>query len=99
MNVIERTSDFDVWLHELKDFKGKARIAARINSAALGNFGDSKPVGDGISEMRIHFGPGYRLYFTRRGQVVYLLLAGGDKSSQTRDLAKAKALLQDLPKE
>jgi len=99
MSLIERTSEFDDWLLQLKDLKGRARIAARINSAALGNFGDCKSVGDGISEMRIDFGPGYRVYYTRRGQVVYLLLIGGDKSTQRQDSTKAKALLQNLPKE
>ena len=99
MNLIERTPEFDDWLLQLKDLKGRARIAARINSAALDNFGDCKPVGDGIPEMRIDFGPGYRVYYTRRRQVVYLLLIGGDKGTQRQDIAKAKALLQNLPKE
>ena len=99
MSLIERTSEFDDWLLQLKDLKGRARIAARINSAALGNFGDCKSVGDGISEMRIDFGPGYRVYYTRCGQVVYLLLIGGDKSTQRQDITKAKALLQNLPNE
>ena len=99
MSLIERTPEFDDWLLQLKDLKGRARIAARINSAALGNFGDCKSVGDGISEMRIDFGPGYRVYYTRCGQVVYLLLIGGDKSTQRQDITKAKALLQNLPKE
>jgi putative addiction module killer protein len=99
MSLIERTQEFDDWLIQMKDLKGRARIAARINSAALGNFGDCKPVGDGISEMRIDFGPGYRVYYARRGQVVYLLLIGGDKSTQRQDITKAKALLQNLPKE
>jgi putative addiction module killer protein len=99
MNLIERTPEFDDWLLQLKDLKGRARIAARINSAALDNFGDCKPVGDGISEMRIDFGPGYRVYYTRRRQVVYLLLIGGDKGTQRQDITKAKALLQNLPKE
>ena len=99
MSLIERTSEFDDWLLQLKDLKGRARIAARINSAALGNFGDCKPVGDGLSEMRIDFGPGYRVYYARRGQVVYLLLTGGDKDTQRQDITKAKALLQNLPKE
>ena len=97
--MIERTLEFDNWLHDLKDLKGKARVAARINSASLGNFGDCKPVGDGVYEMRIDFGPGYRVYYTRRGQVVYLLLIGGDKSTQRQDIAKAKAILQNLPQE
>lgn len=88
-----RTSGFDEWLRALRDPVGKARILARIRSAEAGNFGDCASVGDGISEMRIHAGPGYRVHFCRRGEVVYLLLCGGDKSSQQRDIRKAKALL------
>ena len=77
---------FAEWLNRLADEKAKARISVRIISAEKGNFGDCDPVGDGISEMRVHFGPGYRLYFTRRGKGVYLLLCGGDKSTQKRDI-------------
>jgi putative addiction module killer protein len=74
----------------LRDAKGLARILARINAAQHGNFGDCQPVGEGVSEMRSHFGPGYRVYFVRRGETVYLLLAGGDKSSQRQDMERAK---------
>ncbi len=98
MNEFFRTSDFDEWLLALRDHVGKARILARLRSASLGNFGDCEPVGDGVSEMRVHAGPGYRVYFTRRGQTVYLLLCGGDKSSQQKDIRRAKelaALLED----
>jgi putative addiction module killer protein len=90
--TVLRSDEFDKWLAQLKDAKGKARIVARIRSAELGNLGDIKPVGAGVSEMRIHFGPGYRVYFTQRGRVLILLLVGGDKSSQNRDISKAKAL-------
>jgi putative addiction module killer protein len=85
-----RSSEFDAWLSGLADQKGKARILARIVSATFGNFGDCKPVGDGISEMRIHVGPGYRVYYIRTGDTVYVLLAGGDKSTQARDIKRAK---------
>ena len=98
MNEFLRTQDFDDWLRTLRDRVGKARILARLRSASLGNFGDCEPVGDGVSEMRVHAGPGYRLYFTRRGRTVYLLLCGGDKSSQQKDIRRAKelaALLED----
>lgn len=89
MNTIIRTAAFDQWLSKLKDFRGKARILDRIRSAERGNFGDCQPVGQGVSEMRIHFGPGYRVYFTRMGGVVYVLLCGGTKRGQQRDIAKA----------
>jgi putative addiction module killer protein len=74
------------WLAALPDAAGKARILARIRSAEAGNFGDCSPVGEGVSEMRIHSGPGYRLYYTRQEKVAYLLLVGGNKSSQKRDI-------------
>ena len=89
-----RTPEFDAWLKALRDPIGKARIISRIRSAEQGNFGDCEPVGDGVSEMRIHCGPGYRVYYSRRGQVVYLLLCGGNKSTQSRDIKQAKALLK-----
>lgn len=92
MNTLLRTASFDAWLSALADNKGKARILARLTAAEMGNFGDCEPVGEGVSEMRIHFGPGYRVYFTRRGKVVYLLLLGGDKSIQARDIKRAKEL-------
>ena len=91
-----RTAEFQGWLKDLGDLKAKARIAARIVSAELGNFGDCKPVGEGVSEMRVHFGPGYRVYFARRGETVYLLLAGGEKSTQARDIKRAQLILQGL---
>jgi len=91
-----RTPQFDQWLRGLRDPIAKARVAARIRSAQAGNFGDCEPVGDGISEMRIHAGPGYRVYYARHGEVVYLLLCGGDKSSQKRDIQQAKALLKSV---
>lgn len=76
MNTFLRTNEFDNWLKGLKDQVGKARIIARIISAEEGNFGDVEPVGEGVSEMRIHYGPGYRVYFCRRGKAGYLLLGG-----------------------
>ena len=79
VNTILRTDVFDAWLSKLKDARGKARIVERIRSAERDNFGDCEPTGEGIPEMRIHCGPGYRVYFTRTGGVVYLLLCGGTK--------------------
>ena len=99
MNTFIRTDEFDHWLEDLRDAVGKARIALRIRNAGQGHFGDCASVGDGITEMRIHCGPGYRLYYTRRGDVIYLLLLGGDKSTQQHDIKRAKALLITLPKE
>lgn len=94
--IILRHADFDAWLRRLLDIKAKARILARIKSAEHGNFGDCQPVGEGVSEMRVHVGPGYRVYFSRRQSIVYVLLCGGDKSSQGRDIEKAKALAREL---
>lgn len=99
MNTIRRTGEFDTWLSGLKDPKAKARILVRIRSAEMGNFGDCKPVGDGVSEMRIDVGPGYRVYFTRVGSVVYLLLCGGTKSRQPRDIERAKKIARDVEKD
>jgi putative addiction module killer protein len=96
MNTIVRTDAFDAWLSKLKDARAKARIIHRIRSAERGNFGDCEPVGGGISEMRIHFGPGYRVYFTRVGNEVYLLLCGGTKRGQQWDIIKAKDLVRLL---
>ena len=99
MYTIVRTADFDAWLSKLKDARGKARIVERIRSAERGNFGDCEPVGNGIVEMRIHFGPGYRVYFTRASEVVYVLLCGGTKRGQQRDIAKAHEMTQLLKEE
>lgn len=95
MNSFIKSSSFDVWLSKLKDEKAKARILARLRSATLGNFGDCKPVGEGISEMRINVGAGYRVYYARIGSTIYLLLAGGDKSSQKKDIMTAKTILKE----
>lgn len=99
MLAFRRTARFDAWLRRLADQKAKARIAARLVSAEQGNFGDTKPVGEGVSEMRIHVGPGYRVYFVREGAAVYLLLLGGDKSSQKRDIEQALAMARELKQE
>lgn len=99
MNTILRSGEFDAWLAGLKDNLGRARIVHRIRSAEHGNFGDCESVGEGVSEMRVHVGAGYRVYFTRRGEVVYLLLLGGDKSSQKRDIKRALEMARALDKE
>jgi putative addiction module killer protein len=96
VNTFVRSSDFDTWLSNLTDQKAKARILARILGATLGNFGDCEPVGEGVSEMRIHVGQGFRVYYTRIGSTVYVLLAGGVKVSQAKDITKAKEMAREL---
>jgi putative addiction module killer protein len=96
MIEVRETDVFSRWISSLKDIRARARIADRIDRLALGNPGDVKPVGEGVSELRIDYGPGYRLYFTRRGQRLVLLLCGGDKSTQSQDIERAKALAKDL---
>jgi putative addiction module killer protein len=96
VNTFLRSEEFDAWLSGLKDKIGRARIVHRIRSAEHGNFGDCEPVGNGVSEMRVHVGPGYRAYFTRRAEAVYLLLLGGDKSSQKRDIKRAIEMARAL---
>lgn len=89
---IRQTEIFSRWFDRLKDKDAAARILVRVRRLALGNAGDAKPVGGGVSELRIDYGPGYRVYFTRRGKEVLLLLCGGDKRTQDRDILQAKEL-------
>ncbi len=96
MKIIHTTEQFDVWFDGLADRTGRARIQARIDRAEMSNFGECQPVGEGVSEMRIHFGPGYRVYFAQRGMEVVILLAGGDKGSQSRDIKTALKLARQL---
>ena len=96
MVEVRQTEVFNDWFRGLKDRKAKARIQARIDRLELGGFGDVAPVGEGVSELRIHYGPGYRLYFVQCGQVVVVLLAGGDKSTQDSDINKARELAKHL---
>jgi putative addiction module killer protein len=91
MVEVRRTAEFNRWLGGLKDKRVKAKVLVRLDYLALGNAGDVAPVGEGVSEMRIHHGPGYRLYFKRRGDTATFLI-GGDKGSQSADIRKAKAL-------
>ena len=96
MIEVLRTAEFIDWLTALRDVQALARIAKRIDRIAQGNFGDAKSVGDGVSELRFTFGPGYRVYYTRRGDVVVILLCGGDKGSQERDIERAKAMAKEV---
>lgn len=96
MLSVRLTQGFQVWLDGLRNQKAQVRIAARLRLAEAGNLGDWKPVGGKVSEMRVDFGPGYRLYFTRRGSVLIVMLAGGEKSSQTRDIKRARQILKEL---
>jgi putative addiction module killer protein len=96
MFEVRQTEAFATWFMRLSDRKARARIQARIDRMELGNFGDVAPVGGGVSELRIFYGPGYRVYFTRKHSVVVILLTGGDKSSQKADIANAKKLARQL---
>ncbi len=89
MIEMKKTDVYAQWLDDLRDIRARARVQARVDRLAAGNPGDVKPVGEGVSEMRIDYGPGYRVYFTRRGNEVVILLAGGDKSSQDADIKTA----------
>jgi putative addiction module killer protein len=96
MKEVRQTDVFAAWFAGLRDREGRARITVRIRRLSLGNPGDVKPVGSGVSEMRIDYGPGYRVYFVRRGDTVFVLLCGGDKGSQDRDIARALELAREI---
>ena len=96
MIEIRQTETFAAWFRKLRDRRARARIQVRIDRLSLGNPGDSKPVGEGVSELRIDYGPGYRVYFVRRGDTVIVLLAGGDKGTQARDIRTALKLARLL---
>ena len=96
MIEIRQTEVFARWHGAIKDVRMRARIADRIDRLAKGNPGDVAPVGEGVSELRLHFGPGYRVYFVQRGELIIILLCGGDKSTQRRDIETALRLARDL---
>ena len=96
MLEVRQTDVFAAWFAGLRDRQARARITARIRRMSLGNAGDVKPVGGGVSEMRIDYGPGYRVYFVGRGEVVVVLLCGGDKRRQERDIARALELAKEV---
>ena len=96
MFTVLQTQEFQRWLDGLRDQRAQVRIAARLRLAEAGNLGDWKSVGGDVSEMRINFGPGYRLYFTRRGSILIVMIAGGDKSTQAKDIRGAQRILKEL---
>jgi putative addiction module killer protein len=96
MAAIRETEEFSNWLNKLRDAVAKAKIASRIERLVRGNPGDVKPVGEGVSELRIHHGAGYRVYFIQRGEQLIVLLCGGDKDSQDADIANAKKIASEL---
>ena len=96
MIEIRKTDIFVRWLDELGDLQARARVLVRIERLAAGNPGDAEPVGEGVSELRINYGPGYRVYFKHRGRELIILLAGGDKSTQARDIKTALRLARNL---
>jgi putative addiction module killer protein len=96
MLEIRETPAYAAWFRSLRDRVAKARIDIRIRRLSLGNPGDVRPIGEGVSELRIHHGPGYRIYFTSQGNTIVVLLVGGDKSSQNKDIQQAKYLARNL---
>jgi len=94
--LIQQTMIFLAWHASIRDLRAKLAIGRRIDRASVGNLGDIKSVGDGVSEMRVDVGPGYRVYFTIRNNVVIVLLAGGDKSSQSADIRRAKKMAKEV---
>lgn len=96
MFEVRQTQEFREWLHKLRDDRARVKITERLLRVEGGNFGDVEPVGDGVSELRIDYGPGYRVYFTRRGRMVVVILCGGDKRTQTADIKRAKRMARNL---
>lgn len=96
MIEVRQTEEYSEWFAKLRDTQARARINARIRRLSLGNPGDVKPVGEGVSELRIDYGPGYRVYFLQRGREVVILLAGGDKRTQQKDIQTALKLVHNL---
>ena len=98
MLQIRKTNVYAEWIDNLRDLQGRARILVRVERLASGNPGDVKAISGGVSDLRVHFGPGYRVYFTQRGHDIVILLAGGDKRTQTRDIQTALQLAKNLEK-
>ena len=96
MFEVRTTDEFDQWLSDLADERAKTKIASRLARLRFGNSGDAKPVGEGMSEMRVHHGPGYRIYYKQTGQTIIVILCGGDKSTQSNDIKRAKQMAAEL---
>ncbi len=96
MFLVETTEYFEKWLRKLRDRKAKAKIFVKLKQLEFGNFGDHKSVGSGLSELKIAYGPGYRLYYTIRDQRIVIMVIGGDKSSQSKDIEKAQSILKRM---
>ncbi len=96
MVEVQQTEVYARWFNNLRDRQAKARIDVRIRRLSLGNFGDIKPVGEGVSELRVPYGPGYRIYLVQRGNTLVILLAGGDKRTQRKDIKRAQELAREL---
>jgi putative addiction module killer protein len=96
MYIVRQTEEFVAWLDELKDKRAQVRIAARLRQAESGSLGDWQPVEGEVSELRVHYGPGYRLYFVRRGKIIVVMLNAGDKSTQKRDIRRALKLATEI---
>jgi putative addiction module killer protein len=96
MLEVRQTAVFTAWLGDLRDRATRARIVARLRRIEIGNLGDVRAVGESVGELRLHHGPGYRLYFVRRGQVVIVMLCGGDKSTQAKDIELAKSMAKEV---
>lgn len=96
MIEVRQTATFSDWLKGLRDANARARIIVRIRRLELGNPGDVKPIGEGVSELRVDYGPGYRVYFVQQGKLLVILLSGGDKRTQAADIAKAKQMAKEV---
>ncbi|MEI6152818.1 MAG: type II toxin-antitoxin system RelE/ParE family toxin [Deltaproteobacteria bacterium] len=99
MVKIKQTEAYEEWFNSLSDGRAKARIDVRIRRMSLGNPGETRPVGEGVMELKIDYGPGYRVYYLSKGKTVVILLAGGDKKTQNKDIARAKMLAKEIQEE
>ena len=97
--IVNQTPEFHKWMQKLRDFRAKAHVLSRLTQVEKGNLGDYKSVGNGVLEMRIDYGPGYRLYFAKEGETIVIILIGGEKSTQDQDIVKARNIWQGMKNE